>query len=637
MLREDLFRMARGWRTHGVRFAFVGVLLFITALVFPWEGLRLSPTAGRSMMLAFVWLELIAAAIFIPAFVAPAIAGEREKGTLDLLTACPQSDSDLVFGRGMSHAAWGLSLLLAGAPFAVGAMVIGGAPLKLAAMAMAHAALMGTFSVTVALASSVTGRTAVEATTTAFTWLISITGLGAVVSYVALSLWSSWENQEWMLGFFFVGALAALLGVMVRVRVAGAVGAVLLGLSGLIGWIQVSFRMGGSPVSSPIVDRFLAVLCPWGASVSDLAFENPLDPIARHLAWGSHFVFCVVALFVLRRIVLKRGLEILPEDRPAPSRPLNLSAVRAPAPRSAPPPPAPSKVHFFDAGVISPSDALHGPRPKYLRAAAKPQAGADSEQAHWKRRKSASSALPVWDNPVLWKDVRIAKNPVSGCLIGIVVSICGLLTIPMLLVLFEGNRSRGVHQTLVIDLAFLGLVVAPMCASVFSKERDSGNLAILLSCGYPARSVVLGKFLAVLWHLRAPVVLTLLRIGLCVLGSPKDGLSALAIFATSIAALAFVSVAVASFIPNPRAAVAGSFVAGIALWAGPFFLELLDKAQTDRSWLSPVGMLFITLEGHRPWSRPEMPGLPLWLMCQVTIAAAAFVIASLSVEQVSRS
>ena len=639
MLRGDLFRMSRGRRAHIVRIGFVGLLVLFTAFAWPWDGLQVSTKAGRAMMLAFVWCELIAAAIFIPAFVAPAIAGEREKGTLDILSACPQSDTDLVIGRGMSHAVWALSLLFAGAPFAVGAMVVGGAPLKLGAMAVAHAVLMGAYSVTVSLAASVSSRTVVEASSAAFMWLIGTTGVGAVVTYVSLSLlYSGTRDQSWMVGFFFVGAMATLFGIFARIRVAGSIGAVLLGLAGLTGWFQVSSGFGGSAVPTPVVDRTLAVLCPWGASLSDLAFEHPLSTGTRFIAWGSHLIFCAASLYVLRRLVLKNGFELGPEGRAAsapyfcpPARP----PARPPAPRPAP---AVSKVRFFDSGVTSPDAALHGPPPPRTWAPMVPIAAiADDDSVLRKYRKKAASALPVWDNPVLWKDVKILKNPVSGCLIGLGVAICGLLTLPTIMEIFEGRLDPRFHISLVFDLAFLGLIVAPTCASVMSKERESGNLAILLSCGYPASSIIVGKILSVAWHLRAPLVLLLLRIGLCVLFRPKEGFLAFAIIAISLATLACVSVAVSSLIADTRAAVAVTFITGLVLWAGPFFLSLLDNSRWHLTWASPVGMLFLSMKESSYWTDTTTPATPLWLMGESIIAVVAFAVALAGVERESRS
>ncbi|KAF0246012.1 MAG: hypothetical protein FD180_1076 [Planctomycetota bacterium] len=647
MLRGDLFRMSRGRRAHGVRIGFVGLLVVFTAFAWPWDGLQVSTKAGRAMMLAFVWCELIAAAIFIPAFVAPAIAGEREKGTLDILSACPQSDTDLVFGRGMSHAVWALSLLFAGAPFAVGAMVVGGAPLKLGAMAVAHAVLMGAYSVTVSLAASVSSRTVVEASSAAFMWLIGTTGVGAVVTFVSLSLlYSGTRDQSWMVGFFFVGALATLFGIFARIRVAGSVGAVLLGLAGLTGWFQVSSGFGGSAVPTPIVDRTMAILCPWGASLSDLAFEHPLSTGTRFVAWGSHLVFCAFALYVLRRLVRKNGFELGPEGRAAeapvsrpPARPALSESkglpARLPAPRPAP---AVSNVRFFDSGVTSPDAALHGPPPPRTWTPMVPMAAIANDDAVLRKyRRKAASALPVWDNPVLWKDVKILKNPVSGCLIGIGVAICGLLTLPTIMEIFEGRLDRGFHISLVFDLAFLGLIVAPTCASVMSKERESGNLAILLSCGYPASSIIVGKILSVAWHLRAPLVLVLLRIGLCVLFRPKEGFLAFAIIAISLATLACVSVAVSSLIADSRAAVAVTFITGLVLWAGPFFLSLLDDAGWHLTWVSPVGMLFMSMRESSYWIDSTTPAAPLWLIGESIVAVVAFAVAITGVERESRS
>ncbi len=629
MLKGDLFRMSRRRTTHAVRLAFVAMLLVATALAWPWEGLRTSPDAGRHLMFAFVLCELAAAGLFIPAFVAPAIAGEREQGTLDVLAGCPQSDADLVFGRGLSHAVWALSLLFCGAPFAVGAMIVGGAPLQYAAIAMAHTVLLGTFSIAVALLASLTTATASQATSAAYSGVLGTIGGGAVLTYAGLGLATGDMADGWLPGCFVLGCAAAALGGFARLRAAGAVGAVLLLLSGFIGYFVVRSGYHGHRISPLVIDRTLAILCPSGSSIADL-FGKPLDPLSRGLTWGSQLVLTALVILAIARRLKKRGLELRvegtessPERRPV--------ASRTPAPPV--PPAAPTNVHFFDAAA-SPSSLLHGAMPPPRPVApppALPRETADPPPASARR-----SAIPVWNNPVLWKDIRILKNPVSGCMIGMGIAVCGLLTIPMLMGLSSDRASGESAMTLVADLLFLGLVIAPTCGSVLSKERATGNLAILAATGFPVRSVVAGKLAAVAWHLRAPLVLTLVRVAIVTIRLPREGLSAALILMSSLTCLACVCGAAASLVRNSKAAVICAFVAGIALWGGPPLLEAFGVVEDVPGWLTPWGMLWQSLAtGFFRFDQFDPP-LLRWLVMQLVIAAGAFAIATSLVSRSAR-
>lgn len=629
MLRGDLFRMARRRTTHVVRFAFVAVLLAATALAWPWDGLRLSPDAGSHMMAAFVVCELLAAGLFIPAFVAPAIAGEREQGTLDILAGCPQTDLDLVLGRGLSLGTAALLLLMAGAPFAVGAMIVGGAPVKLAAIALTHAVLMGTFSIAVALLASLTSATANQATSAAYSGVLGTMGAGAVLTYVGLGFTTGNFAGGWLPGTFLLGVVACGIGYFARLRAAGAVGAVLLGLAGLIGYAVVESGFRGRGPSPLTIDRTLAVLCPWGSSLSDMVGQ-PLDHTSRFMAWGSQIILTTVIVLVIAGRLRKSGLELRVEGSdPAP--------VKVAAPRAVPvvarPRPVQTQVHFFDSAA-SPSSLLHGDMPPPRPVAPRPALPRSAESADGGRKRR--SAVPVWDNPVLWKDIKILKNPVSGCMIGMGVAACGLLTIPVLAGGPSGSRGSLAALTLIIDLLFLALVLAPTCGSVLAKERTTGNLAILAATGYPVQNVVAGKLAAVAWHLRAPLVLTLLRVGLVSIQVPQVGLAAGLIIATSLVSLACVSVAAAAIVPNAKASVVAAFMAGVTLWGGPAILEAFGFVRDVPNWLTPWGMLWETLSPEFLRHAEKGPPFAPWLMFQGLLAVASFLVATAFVGRSSR-
>ncbi|MCC6740574.1 MAG: hypothetical protein IT452_16135 [Planctomycetia bacterium] len=629
ILRGDLARLSKRGRTWAARFAFVGVFFVASSFEGPWAGDRVDPETGARMMAVFLWCELFGAAVLAPAFMARAIASEREGGTLDLLAACPHSNADLVFGRGASHAVWAMALLLSGTPFAVAATTVGGVPVVRAVTASVHIGLLAVFTMAVALRVSLHAPTASRAVSDAFLWILSVAGMGFSTAWVSLGILAHRDRSlVYLVAFYGVGVVLAGVALRAGSRVIGAIGAFLIGIAGLMGYAVANIRFWSGSTAHPVaMDRVVAFLCPTAVSFTDL-FDRPLDGTTRAIGWCSQALYAAVFLALIARSLRRNGLELPAAPAPPPAGPpLNVAPRPAP-PRPPSPPASPSRVHILESAP-SPSSLLHGdlpPRPVPPPPPASPAVAAP--------RRSRS--LPVWNNPILWMDVRIARNPVSGCFIGLAVALFGLLTLLTLMASSSLFRSREAHLPLVVDLAALAMILAPATATAVSRERTSGNLPILAATGFPVSSILAGKILATAWHLRALLALTFLRILLLAIDSVQASFAVLALFAVALGSLACISTAAATIVPGARAGAAAAFAAGFALWATAPLLMAFDVLPSAPVWSSPITLVVAVIE-KTGGTRPGVPTLLPWLLVHFLAGTVAFIAAAASFQRSARA
>jgi ABC-type transport system involved in multi-copper enzyme maturation permease subunit len=134
VLRYELVRAARQGRTFSLRCLYAAVLLIVLFLVymqwfgryggdpwrFFWDGAKLpiDNLAGfaSSFSSSFLAAQLLTVYILTPIFAAGAIAGERERGTLDHLLVTHLHDREIVLGKLASRLAHLTLLVLTGLP-----------------------------------------------------------------------------------------------------------------------------------------------------------------------------------------------------------------------------------------------------------------------------------------------------------------------------------------------------------------------------------------------------------------------------------------------------------------------------------------------------------------------------------------
>lgn len=138
ILRHDLTRAARRGRLTLVRTLYALALLATVGLAFVAQfkvgGLTdahvLSPKDMARFSADFAarcaWVQLIAVIVLAPALAAPALADERQRGTLDLLRMTGLRSGVIVRGKLFSRVAQLLSVLLIGVPIGAVMLLLGG-------------------------------------------------------------------------------------------------------------------------------------------------------------------------------------------------------------------------------------------------------------------------------------------------------------------------------------------------------------------------------------------------------------------------------------------------------------------------------------------------------------------------------
>lgn len=267
LLFGEMIHLSRSPRTWALRAGFVVFLASAAALAWPWSGAAGGiHAAGRALFQVFFWTELVAGLVLVPAMVAPAIAWERERATLDLLSVAPVTDFDIVSGKLLANGALTAATLAAGLPVGFASLLLGGVAPDVLAATVVALLLNGLFAASVSILMSAASDRAGTAT-----------GLALVTLIVFL-------------------AVSAALGGMASAFASGATG-------------------------KPAAYSLLAFLCPWSATIRDAMSATPVPWLERGLAWTAHVLEAAAALWlaavVLRSARSPRGRGRRPLAAPA--------------------------------------------------------------------------------------------------------------------------------------------------------------------------------------------------------------------------------------------------------------------------------------------------------------------------------
>ncbi len=192
----DVVRLARHGRGTALRFIYGGALLVVLALVyaqhFPehdllslsgdgWVSLRQQARFARTFANTLLLAQNVAVLILVPAYLAGAIAEEKEKKTLELLFTTALSDREIVVGKMLGRLVHVGGVLLVGLPVLSLVQLWGGVDVTI---------LLANFTVTaltllsvggVSLIFSVTAKTALTALVGAYA-ASTVLGLGCLCS-----------------------------------------------------------------------------------------------------------------------------------------------------------------------------------------------------------------------------------------------------------------------------------------------------------------------------------------------------------------------------------------------------------------------------------------------------------------------
>jgi ABC-type transport system involved in multi-copper enzyme maturation permease subunit len=198
----ELVRLARRKRSTLVRCAYI-LVLFVT-LYFaysarfpeynPWsDPFGASATATGEMaklasnfVLAVLAIQTLAIGVLTPAYVAGAIAEERERGTLELLFMSHLSDREIVLGKLAARAAHLCGVLLAGLPLLALTQLWGGVDLWLLLAATLAAGLNVLAVAAVSIACSTHCRTALGSLILAYAIIGVASGFAGLFCFAVL-------------------------------------------------------------------------------------------------------------------------------------------------------------------------------------------------------------------------------------------------------------------------------------------------------------------------------------------------------------------------------------------------------------------------------------------------------------------
>ena len=166
-LREDSRSKATFWARAGVS-GFILLLLFGFAMNDDWSG-----APGRTFFIGIVILQIVSITLLGLSYFASAIAEEKEEQTLGLLRMTDLSPLSILLGKSTSRLCGALLVLIAGFPFTVFAVTLGGVSLKQIFAANCTLAAYTFLLCNVALLGSVVARNTPRAAAFSVTVLVS--------------------------------------------------------------------------------------------------------------------------------------------------------------------------------------------------------------------------------------------------------------------------------------------------------------------------------------------------------------------------------------------------------------------------------------------------------------------------------
>lgn len=544
----ELTRLARAPRTHLVRFLFVGTLVVLGALLWPWTGGHREMLGGSAGIFSmFFQCEMLLAALVVPALVAPTIPSERASGTLELLVTCPATEGGIVLGKLLSHGLLSLAVLAAGFPVAFACTLLGGVSLAAAGLACVHILVTAFFAACIGIRCGLAWETPLSAASAAVAihaGVMLATFCSAVAIYALL----------WTGAWCIVGGLACGLGLVTWARwqasgevprgcVAFSVFLVLLVVAGSALAAPFRFRGGSAPEA-------IALLCPWFLYTAGTLASRPVDPAILAAAWTIH-----VAAGAL---VLRSAARLNSTDS------ILLGARAAAEARERKP------EHFV-------SEWRERRRREEARLRGEPDRGERVARVHLALHPRADVAnptrvnpyLPVGRDPVYWKEASWPRSPALNRARLALAGFAWLLAIYALGQMLDLPRVDRWRPDLAAGLALAVGAVTVAGSATLCTERASGTLAILLSTGFPALRIVAGKGRAALrWCVPVfvPFGLQLLMAGLPA-GTP--GLLLIPSAALAVLAALGISVGASALTHNPRLALVTAAAGVAALWLLP--------------------------------------------------------------------
>ncbi|MCC6739737.1 MAG: ABC transporter permease subunit [Planctomycetia bacterium] len=576
LLRHELTRLAQAPRTALLRTLVLAGVVALAASQVPWgQPVHRLQAAFAGFFPLFFWCGMLLAVFVVPAMVAADIPVERERGTLELLLACPQTERDILVGKLGSQAAQAFVLLGTPLPLMFASVALGGIRPERAiavAVGIALSALMSTaIAVRVSVTASSSSRAAIRA--------LVLNGSCVVGSLMAVAWMSSLGPPGLAL---LAGVAATALGLVVRCSLEdGRLN--LPAVLALLGTVWMAF-LCSSCLSSLIFEvpplvapspESLAVLSPWAVYGRAALDVRPPSPGVLGGAWTLHFL--VVAL-VARNLASQQVGTLLSSRTRAPredgGRPL---AARTGGSKEAP-------------RKLPPGDAAASP-PRPGTVLARP--GRELPML-WEPR------LPIEGNPVTWREsLRIGDD--ENAHVRYWVAAVSLLFLAPAFQVGVQHRALwgGSHVGILGEVALLAVMLALTSASTIARELERDTLPLLISTGYPPILIVLGKLRVAFLKVWPVLAVAGFHSGLLILDCGLRGAVAVAGIAATLFSVAGLSVGASWFSRRQRVALPVALVLPFAVWALPLALgRVLPGVRGAFEGSDPLSILLPLVSGR---------------------------------------
>jgi ABC-type transport system involved in multi-copper enzyme maturation permease subunit len=180
IVAKELRSRMRGWHAAALLSGYLCVIGGIGYLVYSSQtGALASVTqlggAGLTLFKVLAGAVMASVALVVPGLVGPAVSGERERQTLDLLLVTPLRPARIVVGKLLAALAFVALLVLACVPLFSVSFLLGGVPASLVAESVAFIFLAALTLGSVAMLASVALRRPSSSTVVSYLALLAVT------------------------------------------------------------------------------------------------------------------------------------------------------------------------------------------------------------------------------------------------------------------------------------------------------------------------------------------------------------------------------------------------------------------------------------------------------------------------------
>ncbi|MGI5831331.1 MAG: hypothetical protein ACOX6D_02195 [Thermoguttaceae bacterium] len=284
-------------------------------------------------------------------------------------------------------------------------------------------------------------------------------------------------------------------------------------------WLAVWQLAGSGLFGSVSAERLAEWMSPWKAIFSAmgpdtepvglLSFGALLRPIAGYLTVSGALIFLINTLAIARVRIWNPSRELrqtLPEDeslRVLPKRPQTRSTDNP-----------------YD-NLTDNLFALEAQHPDLVMSEPK-AASAEAEEKKGKVRidpalsAAGGKVRPVWNNPILWREIRTSPYGRRNLIIRFVYFLLFLISLGAVHSLFAGGAMPTAMQIAgpLVPLLILSLLlVNAQAVTSLTSERDGGTFVLLLVSDISPKEFVWGKLGGTFYNMREIILLPLLLCG----------------------------------------------------------------------------------------------------------------------------